>query len=63
MSIPKGFIDEYLKDAESCIFFGVPIQELTRDELIACAIAGWKKESEERFTKRKFPLRFQIKTG
>jgi len=48
MPIPKTFTDRYLKEAEGCNFFSIPIQELTRNELIACAIAGWKRESDAR---------------
>jgi len=48
MAVPKSFMDRYLKEAEGSRFFGVPIQELTRDELIACAVAGWKGESDAR---------------
>ena len=39
--IPKDFVDEYLKKAKGSTFFGVPIENLSRDELIAClAVAG-----------------------
>ena len=48
MPIPRSFTEKYLKKSKDCRFFGVPIEELTRDELIACAVAGWEKESEAR---------------
>ncbi len=48
MAIPKRFTERYLKEAEGCTLFGTPVQELTRDELIACTVAGWKRESEAR---------------
>ncbi len=44
--IPKQFVDRYLKEASGATFFGMPINELSRDELIAMAISGWKAERE-----------------
>lgn len=40
--IPKSFVDENLAEAKGCSFFGVPIENLSRDELVACAVVGWK---------------------
>lgn len=48
MPIPKQFIEKYLKKAKGCKLFGVEIEDLTKEELIACTIAGWEKEAETR---------------
>lgn len=50
MSLPKDFVDRNLKEAKGSLFYGVPIEDLTRDELIACCVAGWRglhKQREE----------------
>ena len=46
--IPKDFVDECLQKSGGTTFFGVPIKDLTRDELIACAITGWEAEKAEK---------------
>ena len=46
--IPRKFVESNLKKAEGCRFFGVPIEDLSRDELIACAVAGWEGQEEQR---------------
>jgi len=33
--IPKHIIDEYKKDAEGTMFYGVPVEQLDRDALLA----------------------------
>ena len=48
MNISKSFIEKYLKEAEGCTFFGQKVSELSRDELIAMAVAGWKEEAAAR---------------
>ena len=48
MAIPKSFTEKYLKESEGATFFGQKITELTRDELIAMAMSGWKREKEAR---------------
>lgn len=48
MAIPKSFTAKYLKKAEGCTFFGQNITELTKDELIAMAVAGWEREADAR---------------
>jgi len=57
--IPKNFVSKYLEESKGCCFFGVPIEKLTRDELVACAVAGWsaeKKAIEESSRQREFLL-------
>ncbi len=46
--IPKHFVDENLKKAEGSLFYGIPFAEMTRDELIACAVAGWAEQERQR---------------
>lgn len=48
MAIPKIFVEENLKKAKGCALFGVLITDMTRDELIACCIAGWKGQEHQR---------------
>ena len=36
--IPKEFTDKYLKKADGFKVFGIPIKELSRDELIASVV-------------------------
>lgn len=47
MSIPKTFVDEYLKKANGATFMGIKIVDLSRDELIACAVCGWERYNKE----------------
>jgi hypothetical protein len=46
--LPKGYVEKGLELAKGASFFGVPIEDLTRDELIACAINGWQEVSNVR---------------
>ena len=48
MKIPQSFLDEYLKEIDNIRFFGIPVKDLNRDELMAIAIAGWKAEERAR---------------
>jgi hypothetical protein len=48
MAIPKSFVERNLEKAKGSQFFGVPIDEMTRDELIACCVAGWQGQDEQR---------------
>ena len=41
MALPKEFVERNLEKAKGCIFYGVPLEDLTREELMACASAGW----------------------
>jgi len=46
--IPRDFVETNLKKAKGAFFFGVPIEKMTREELIACAVAGWIGQEEQR---------------
>lgn len=47
--IPKTFIDEYLQKKDKIVtFLGVPLEKLSRDELMACAICGWEEAKSAR---------------
>ena len=48
MAIPKSFVESNLEKAKGALFFGTPIEEMTRDELIACCVAGWQGQKEQR---------------
>jgi hypothetical protein len=38
---PEGFIDYYLQMANKAVVYGVPANELTRDEAVACMISAF----------------------
>lgn len=38
MAIPKNLIEECLKKAEGCTYFGIKITDLTKDELIVALV-------------------------
>jgi dissimilatory sulfite reductase (desulfoviridin) alpha/beta subunit len=40
--LPKNFVERHLLKAKGATIFGVPLEELTRDELLAVAVAGWE---------------------
>ncbi len=46
--IPKDFVEENLKKAKGSLFYGVSFADMTRDELIACAVAGWEEQVRQR---------------
>lgn len=39
--LPADFLARGLKLAEECALFGIPLKELSRDELLAAAAEGW----------------------
>lgn len=41
MSLPKHFVRDNLAKAEGTSLYGIPIEEMSREELIACVFAGW----------------------
>lgn len=43
--ISKDFVDKYVNKAEGVSFFGVPIKDLSRNELIACVY--YTREAEK----------------
>ncbi len=44
MRLPANFVKTGLSLAEGARIFGVPLSELTRDELLAVAAQAWKAE-------------------
>ena len=45
--MPKGFVEKHLAEAKGATIYGVPLESLTRDELLACAVAGWQAHKDE----------------
>lgn len=48
--IPKEFVRRYTETAQGFRFFGTSLEDMTREELIACAVSGWeelRRQSEE----------------
>jgi hypothetical protein len=43
MPLDKEFVEEYLAKAKGFTAMGIPIENLTKEELIAIAIAGWEE--------------------
>lgn len=52
MPLPESFVADGLKDAEGFLLFGVALSDMTRDELIAAAIGGWKQVESARESHR-----------
>ena len=48
MAIPKSFVKSNLEKAKGSLFFGVPVEDMSRDELIACCVAGWQGQDDQR---------------
>lgn len=46
--IPKKIIDEYLPMARGASFFGEPIEDMSREELMALVAYAWKQMEVER---------------
>lgn len=53
--LPAAYIAERV--AKGATFFGIPFSELTRDELIACAVEGWTQATTARADARDASLR------
>jgi hypothetical protein len=34
-SLPAGFVERWTKDAKGSVFYGIPVTELTKEELLA----------------------------
>ena len=47
MRLSKNFVHQNLKKAEGAYFYGVPINELTREELIALVVSGYEKLKQQ----------------
>jgi len=48
MKLPEDFVKRNLEKAQGSMMFGVPIEDLSKDELIACVVAGWSAERQAR---------------
>ena len=48
MKLPEDFVKKNLEKAQGSMMFGVPIEDLSKDELIACVVAGWSAERQAR---------------
>ena len=46
--IPKSFIDDNLKKAEESKMFGMPLKDLTKEELMCCVVFSWEESSKTR---------------
>ena len=42
--LPKEFLNKHLPDADTSLFMGKKFSELSKEDLMAVAIAGWKAE-------------------
>lgn len=40
--LPAEFVENGIKLAQECTLFGIPLTELSRDELLAAAAEGWR---------------------
>lgn len=48
MRLPEKFVETGLALADGASIFGVPLHELTHDELLAVAAQGWEAEQRAR---------------
>ena len=48
MNFPKQFLEEHLNTAKGSTMFGILLEDLTKEELMACVVAGWEGEKRER---------------
>jgi len=46
MKLNKNFVERNLEKAKGARMFGVLLEELSQEELIACIAAGWSREQE-----------------
>jgi len=47
MPLPEEFVKRNLWAAKGMVLFGVPVEDLTRDELIACVHDGYNSAKME----------------
>ena len=40
-NLPDGFVEEWTKKGQGSSIYGVPMEELTKEELFAVAVCGW----------------------
>ena len=46
--IPKKFIDDNLKKAKGSTMFDMPLEDLTKEELMCCVVFSWDKSKKAR---------------
>jgi hypothetical protein len=46
--IPKSFIDDNLKKIKGSTMFGIPLEELTKEELMCCVVFSWDESKKAR---------------
>jgi hypothetical protein len=46
MRLPENFVKTNLEKAQGVMMFGVPLEDLSKDELIACVVAGWSEQRQ-----------------
>jgi hypothetical protein len=67
MAVPKRFVEENLKKAKGSTFFGVPLEDLTKEELMACLASEGNKQMEReielKYRDRLFGIRYGSKWG
>ena len=58
MNLPEAFIKNYSKKVKGSSIFGIELEELTKEELLVVAAAGWCNYDEllkERNSREVFP--------
>jgi hypothetical protein len=46
--IPKKFIDDNLKKAKGSTMFDIPLEDLTKEELMCCVVFNWDESKKKR---------------
>ena len=46
--LPEDFMRKHLPEAKGAVFAGVPLESMTKDELMACCVCGWQAEVDAR---------------
>lgn len=46
--LPENFVKRNLERAKGVTLFGKPIERMSRDELVACVVAGWEGQARMR---------------
>ena len=48
MALPRSFVEEGLRLADDFLLFGVPLRELTQEELLAATAQAWHMHRKDR---------------
>ena len=46
--LPDSFLKKGLELSKGCKFIGIPLEDFTKEELLAIAVMGWKAEQNAR---------------